>query len=83
MKEVIIPQPGGKEGRHLKLLVIADISLPLLRGSTVKLNGVLKWISFKYERCPDFCYGCGIVGHSERNCKTSPTIVRGWTLAES
>nr|XP_027062865.1 uncharacterized protein LOC113689269 [Coffea arabica] len=75
MKEVIIPQAGGKEERHLKLLVVVDISQPLLRGSVVKLNGMRKWISFKYERCPDFCYGCGIIGH--RNSQVEQPRGRG------
>ncbi|CDP21665.1 unnamed protein product [Coffea canephora] len=49
VKEVIIPQTGSKEGRHIKLLVIADISQPLLRGTIVKMEGSTKWVSFKYE----------------------------------
>ncbi|XP_027177917.1 uncharacterized protein LOC113777071 [Coffea eugenioides] len=77
VKEVIIPQTGSKEGRHIKLLVVADISQPLLRGSIVKVEGSTKWVSFKYERCPDFCYNCGIVGHSERNCKRLVLVDRG------
>lgn len=71
IREVIIPQTGGKEGRHMKLSVMADISQPLLRGTTVKLEGKLKWINFKYEKSPDFCYRCGRIGHSEKNCKVS------------
>ncbi|XP_027072044.1 uncharacterized protein LOC113774451 [Coffea eugenioides] len=31
VREVIIPQVGGKEGRHLKMLLTVDISQPLLR----------------------------------------------------
>nr|XP_027082611.1 receptor kinase-like protein Xa21 [Coffea arabica] len=69
VREVIVPQTGGKEGRHLKLLVVADISQPLLRGTIVKVGEQTKWASFKYERCPDFCYKCGIIGHSKRNCQ--------------
>ena len=69
VREVIVPQTGGKEGRHLKLFVVADISQPLLRGTIVKVGEQTKWASFKYERCPDFCYKCGIIGHSERNCQ--------------
>ena len=48
-KEVIIPQGGGKEGRHLKMLVMADISQPLMRGTTVKMEGKVKWLSFRYK----------------------------------
>ena len=70
-KEVIIPQGGEKEGRHIKLLVVADISEPLIRGTMVKMEGKVKWLSFKYERGPDFCYTCGRIGHSERTCSAS------------
>lgn len=69
VSEVIVPQSGGKEGRHLKILAQVDLSKPLLRGTVVKIAGVLKWVGFKYERCPDFCYSCGFVSHSERTCK--------------
>nr|XP_027123791.1 uncharacterized protein LOC113740376 [Coffea arabica] len=49
-KEMIIPQGRGKEGRHIKMLVMADISQPLMRGTTVKMEGKVKWLSFKYVR---------------------------------
>ncbi|XBI65021.1 hypothetical protein VPH35_044989 [Triticum aestivum] len=29
-----------------------------------------KIITFKYEHLPDFCYNCGIIGHSEKACPT-------------
>lgn len=35
-----------------------------------------KWVSFRYEKCPDFCYKYGVIGHSERNCKVNVTINR-------
>lgn len=66
VKEVLISHSGGKEGKHVKLLVKADMTQPLLRGTAVKMNGVLKWVSFSYERVPDFCYKCGVIGHSEK-----------------
>nr|XP_027088489.1 uncharacterized protein LOC113709831 [Coffea arabica] len=76
VRDVIIPQTGGKEGRHLKLSVLMDIAQPLLRGTTVKVAGSTKWASFKYERCPDFCYKCGRIGHSEKTCD-KPMLVGG------
>nr|XP_027099027.1 uncharacterized protein LOC113718313 [Coffea arabica] len=69
VKEVIIPQSGGKEGRHIKILALVDLSTPLLRGIVVQTARTFKWVVFRYERCADFCYNCGVVGHSERSCK--------------
>ena len=42
--------------------------MPLPRGIMVNSTGIKRWIEFKYEKCLDFCFGCGLVGHSERNC---------------
>ena len=69
VKDVLVPQGRGKKGKHLKLLMVLDTSLPLLRRTTVKVNGVLKWLNFRYERCPDICYKHGVVGHGEKSCK--------------
>ncbi|XP_027158428.1 uncharacterized protein LOC113760053 [Coffea eugenioides] len=77
VKEVLISHTGGKEGKHLKMLVWANMTQPLLLGTTVKMNGVLKWINFRYERVPDFCYKCGIVGHSEKKYKNKVSIKKG------
>lgn len=31
-------------------------------------KGEDKWAAIKYERHSDFCYGCGILGHTSQNC---------------
>ena len=72
---MLIPQTGGKEGKHMKLLVTIDIKQSLLKGTTVQINGLNKWLVFKYEKCHDFCYSCGVIGHTEKNCK-SPVVVK-------
>ena len=41
-REVVIHQRRGKEGWHIYLLVMMDISLPLVRGTAVKLEGKVK-----------------------------------------
>ncbi|XP_071901081.1 uncharacterized protein [Coffea arabica] len=69
VREVLAPQSGGKEGRHLKILALVDLSKSLLRGTVVKIAGALKWVAFQYERCPDLCYSCCIVRQNERSCK--------------
>ena len=67
VEEVILPQSKGKEGKHLKILVEIDLFVPLPRRVMVNSNGGKRWIEFKYEKCPDFCFGCGLIGHSEKN----------------
>ena len=64
---IIANGKGGKDGKHLKILVEIDLNQPLLRGSTTKMNGIIKGIDFCYEKCPDFCYCCGLIGHNEKN----------------
>lgn len=71
VQDVIIPQSGSREGRHLKIQVEININQPLLRGTAVKCNGTTRWLQFKYERCPDFCYNCGVIGHGEKSCNRS------------
>ncbi|GMN48659.1 hypothetical protein TIFTF001_017816 [Ficus carica] len=47
-----------------------DVSKPLCRGGKVQLgsSGKTVWTVFKYERLPDFCYGCGRIGHGLIEC---------------
>lgn len=41
----------------------------LLRGTKIKLGDELRWVDFKYEQLPLFCFYCGRLGHSERLCE--------------
>ncbi|XP_022156711.1 uncharacterized protein LOC111023555 [Momordica charantia] len=44
-----------------------NVLKPLRRGLKVKTSdGKDIWCPLRYERLPDFCYGCGCVGHSIR-----------------
>ncbi|KAJ8450416.1 hypothetical protein Cgig2_002101 [Carnegiea gigantea] len=47
-----------------------DISNPLRRGIYIKVADRQIWIRFKYVRLPDFCYGCGKLGHVLAGCDT-------------
>ncbi|XP_027108697.1 uncharacterized protein LOC113755897 [Coffea eugenioides] len=77
VEDIIIPLGGSKEGRHIKLKVVINISLPLLRGTVVKLNGMNIWVDFRYEKCPDFCYGCDLIGHNDKACRLKAGTNRG------
>ncbi|KAF4362718.1 hypothetical protein G4B88_018336 [Cannabis sativa] len=57
-------------GPFLRMRVEIDVSKPLLRGQLVTfpwMNDEL-WIDYRYERLPDFCYECGIIGHVFDKC---------------
>ncbi len=59
---------GG--GRIMRVRVQVELSKPLCRDCKLVLaNGGERWISFKYERLPNFCYWCGLLSHREKDCK--------------
>ena len=70
MKEVIIPNlREGGDGKHLKILVEIDLKQPLLRGTIVRINGIIKLVDLRYEKCLYFSYYCGLMGHNKKNYK--------------
>ncbi|KAL5862157.1 hypothetical protein ACOSQ4_003453 [Xanthoceras sorbifolium] len=60
-------------GKFLRIKVSIDITKPLKRGIRMRLENFDSMITalIKYERLPDFCYGCGFIGHSFRECHNS------------
>ncbi len=62
----------------MRVRVRLDISKPLCRGRKLGLvKGVEGWVSFEYERMPNFCYWCGIPNHGDGDyedwLRTPPT----------
>ncbi|XP_057444625.1 uncharacterized protein LOC130736865 [Lotus japonicus] len=55
----------------VKAMVEIDVSKPLLEGINggSHKDGVF-WIDFKYEKLPQFCFICGIIGHGDQFCPT-------------
>lgn len=82
---VLIGQPfgnllgveGASEGlllnrSFLRVRVEVNLKQPLSRGFWLRRSnntGRDFWISYKYERLPDYCYACGRIGHENRECK--------------
>lgn len=56
-------------GDFLRVRVEIDVSKPLCRGRRVLLNGDSEgWVSFKYEKMPNFCCWYGMVSHDDKEC---------------
>lgn len=64
----MIPENGNKDGRNVKVLVEVDLLKPLIRGTKLRCNGEERWVEFKYENLPLFCFYCGMVGHGDIMC---------------
>lgn len=53
----------------MRIKIEIDIEQPLMRGTKLMLEGEeVKWVKFKYERLPFFCYSCGLLGHRYLDC---------------
>ena len=56
-------------GRFLRIKLRLDVRKPLMRGVTVCAGeeGKPRWCPVEYEYLPDFCYTCGIIGHTDHS----------------
>uniref|UniRef100_A0A2N9GXY5 CCHC-type domain-containing protein n=1 Tax=Fagus sylvatica TaxID=28930 RepID=A0A2N9GXY5_FAGSY len=56
-------------GQAMRIRIRLDVTKPLCHGRKARLEkGRETWISFKYERLSNFCYWCGLLSHSEKDC---------------
>ncbi|CAO2198127.1 unnamed protein product [Urochloa humidicola] len=66
-----LDEDGTAVGRYLRIKVRLDIRKPLMRGVSVfvgKEGDKPLWCPVEYEFLPDFCYTCGIIGHTDKSC---------------
>lgn len=63
--------PG--KNRILKIKVAINIHNPIQTGIHVgnPTDGTT-WIDFRYEKLPQICYSCGLVGHADNLCQNLP-----------
>ena len=56
-------------GTCLRVRVHLDVNKRLVRGKKITVEGGEgKWVNFKYERLPNFCYRCGLLNHTFKDC---------------
>lgn len=57
-------------GPFMRLRVTIDINKPLRRGLKLRIDiADVVWCPIFYEKLPDFCHNCGIIGHTHRECQ--------------
>lgn len=58
---------GWKE--YVRIRVAINVEKPIKRRMKIKREGdSWSWLNLKYERLGTFCFVCGVIGHSERDC---------------
>ena len=63
-----------RETKFIRIRVDMPIDKPLRRGGNiVNIEGEKFWVSFKYERLPNFCFLCGLLGHDKKHCQAPPS----------
>lgn len=56
-------------GRFLRVRLQLDVRQPLMRGAFVQFpDEGSKWVTFRYEYLPEYCFICGCLGHPSRIC---------------
>ncbi|CAH9070814.1 unnamed protein product [Cuscuta epithymum] len=55
-------------GKGILIKEVGEKDKPLKKGTNLKKEGKSYWVDFKYEKLPNFCFICGLIGHSDKFC---------------
>lgn len=68
--EMDLDEDGSAVGQFLRIKIKLDITKPLMRGVSLMTEEEDKpmWCPIVYEFLPEFCYACGIIGHTDKGC---------------
>ncbi|CAH9133856.1 unnamed protein product [Cuscuta epithymum] len=53
---------------YMRVRVLMKMDKSLKKGTNLKKYGKSFWVDFKYEGLPNFCFICGLIGHSDNFC---------------
>jgi hypothetical protein len=63
-----------QKARIVKIKVSLNVEEPIRPGLFIgNTTDGITWVDFRYENLPMFCFGCGLVGHSEDKCNNNTT----------
>lgn len=72
------PEKEGRVAKCLRIRVWINLKNPLKKYFFLKRpNSEDLWVKFQYERLPNLCYGCGIIGHVVPECKLFRNAEKG------
>lgn len=67
--DIDVLENGVHWGRYLHIRIQLDVTRKLIRAKKVSIEqDEPRWVFFRYERLPNFCYVCGLIGHSKCEC---------------
>ncbi|XP_073124567.1 uncharacterized protein [Henckelia pumila] len=74
VEEVDTREDGFSSGRFARIRVRLDVSKPIKKFISIssRQDNEDIIVPLAYERLPDYCYNCGCIGHSFRDCTTVP-----------
>ncbi|KAL5780526.1 hypothetical protein ACOSQ2_011263 [Xanthoceras sorbifolium] len=70
VKDMDLGASGDCTGKFLRVRVSVDVLRPLKRGLRIRLEDSEEeqTLLLRYEKMPEFCFECGLIGHSFREC---------------
>jgi hypothetical protein len=67
---VDVDEFGVASGTFLRAKVAIPFDQPLRRWVIIRRDGRDESFNLQYEKLPFFCFGCGLIGHGELECKS-------------